>query len=91
MNEIPMPDDDPFLTVKETAAHLRLCEKHIRRLIKRGELTAYSFGTAIRIKREDLDAFVAKRRVTPDKSDNKMNLNIFIFSIYIHYWEFLSV
>lgn len=29
-----------FLTVKEAAAYLRLCDKQIRRLINRGELVA---------------------------------------------------
>ena len=33
-----------FCTVKETAQHLRLCEKQIRRLIERAELPAYRFG-----------------------------------------------
>ena len=41
-----------FLTVKETARYLRLCEKQVRRLIWRGELPAYRFGTALRIKKQ---------------------------------------
>jgi excisionase family DNA binding protein len=50
-------DDDKaeqpgFYTVKETAQHLRLCEKQIRRLIERGELPAYRLGTALRIKKQ---------------------------------------
>ena len=48
-----------FLSVKETAWHLRLCEKQVRRLISRGELPAYRFGTALRIKKEDIDVYVA--------------------------------
>lgn len=62
-------DSAPFLTVKETADYLRVCEKQVRRLIKRGELTAYSFGTAIRIKREDLDAYVTGRRFDPNNGE----------------------
>jgi len=36
-----------FLTVSETAQYRRLCEKQVRRLIWRGELPAYRFGTAL--------------------------------------------
>jgi excisionase family DNA binding protein len=46
-----------FLTVRETAQFLRLCEKQIRRLISRGELPAYRFGIALRIKRQDIEAY----------------------------------
>ena len=38
-----------FYTVSETARHLRLCEKQVRRLIWRGDLPAFRFGTALRI------------------------------------------
>ena len=31
------PEPAAFYTVKETAQHLRLCEKQIRRLIERGD------------------------------------------------------
>ena len=56
-----------FLTVKETATHLRLCEKQVRRLIVRGELPAYQLGTALRISKDDINAYVAARRVNPVK------------------------
>ena len=52
-----------FHTVKETAGHLRLCEKQVRRLISRGELPAYRFGTALRIKRQDIEAYAQARRI----------------------------
>jgi excisionase family DNA binding protein len=54
-----------FYTVKETAWHLRLCEKQVRRVISRGELPAYRFGTALRIKKEDIDAYAEARRIHP--------------------------
>ncbi len=59
-----MPENPDFYTVKETAQHLRLCDKQIRRLIERGELSAYRFGGAIRIKRNDIDDYV-KRSIFP--------------------------
>ncbi len=57
------PEQPGFCTVKEAAQHLRLCEKQIRRLIGRGELPAYRFGTALRIKRQAIDAYAEARRV----------------------------
>ena len=61
------PEPSRFYTVKEAAQHLRLCEKQIRRLIKRGELSAHRFGTALRIKKQDIDDYVEARRVHPIK------------------------
>lgn len=54
-----------FYTVRETARHLRLCEKQVRRLIWRGELKAFRFGTALRIHKADIAAFIASRRFAP--------------------------
>ena len=58
-------EDPCFRTVKETACYLRLCEKQVRRVISRGELPAYRFGTALRIKKEDIDAYAEARRIHP--------------------------
>jgi len=52
-----------FYTVKETARYLRLCEKQIRRLTERGELAAYRFGAAIRIKKKDVDEYVRRNAI----------------------------
>jgi excisionase family DNA binding protein len=41
----------------ETAQYLRLCEKQVRRLIWRGELAAFRFGTALRIKKVDIAVY----------------------------------
>jgi excisionase family DNA binding protein len=57
------PGVQGFHTVKETASYLRLCEKQVRRLIWSGELVAYRFGTALRIKREDIAAYAEARRI----------------------------
>lgn len=56
-------DEPGYCTVKETAQHLRLCEKQIRRLIERGELPAYRFGTAVRIKKKDVDEYVRRNAI----------------------------
>ena len=56
-------DQSEFYTVGETAQYLRLCEKQVRRLIWRGELAAFRFGTALRIHKGDVAAFVTSNRV----------------------------
>jgi excisionase family DNA binding protein len=63
--DLGKPVEPGFRTVKETAWYLRLCEKQVRRLISRGELPAHRFGTALRIKRKDIDAYVETRRTNP--------------------------
>jgi len=66
-NAAPSNPDEPteptLYTVKETARHLHLCEKQVRWLISRGELRAYRFGNALRVKKEDIDAYVAAHQV----------------------------
>jgi excisionase family DNA binding protein len=59
------PESLEFLTVKETARYLRLCEKQVRRLISRDELPAYRFGTALRLKKEHIDAYAEAQRIRP--------------------------
>ena len=54
-----------FYTVKETAWYLHLCEKQVRRLILRGDLPAYRFGAALRIKKQDLDTYAEARKFRP--------------------------
>jgi excisionase family DNA binding protein len=52
-----------FHTVKETAQRLRLCEKQVRRLLASGQLTAYRFGSAIRIQSEDLNRYISQNKI----------------------------
>lgn len=48
-------DCSAFVTIKDAAHHFACSTDTIRRLIARGELKAYRVGTAIRIKRTDLE------------------------------------
>ena len=61
------PEEAEFYTVSETAQYLRLCVKQVRRLIWRGELAAFRFGTALRIHKADIAAYIASRRIRPVK------------------------
>ena len=53
------------LTIREAAAALRLSERTIFRIIRRGELPFVKIGTSLRIMPDDLVAFVQKHRAAP--------------------------
>ncbi len=55
------PAMPPLLTVREAAAHLRVCTALVYRACARGELRYVRVGAAIRIALEDLKAFIATR------------------------------
>jgi excisionase family DNA binding protein len=61
--EVTEPSPLEFLNVSETARYVRLCEKQVRRLIWRGELPAYRFGNALRIKKKDIEAYAEAERI----------------------------
>jgi len=51
-----------LLTVKEAAYKLSLCNRTVRRLIKKGQLPYVRFGRNIRIATKDLERFIAAHR-----------------------------
>jgi excisionase family DNA binding protein len=51
----------PLLTVDETAEHLKVNSKTVRRALKRGELHAHYVGRQIRVSQDDLAAFLSMR------------------------------
>lgn len=48
----------PLLTVAEVAEILRLSERHVRRMIKSGEIPVIRFGTAVRVLRETIETMI---------------------------------
>lgn len=54
-----------FLTVQEVADTMKVSEKTVRRLIKRGNLAAYKLGARgqLRVKECDLESYVEAQRV----------------------------
>ena len=54
-----------LLSVQEVAETIKVSDKTVRRLIKRGTLTAYKIGARgqLRIKENDLEQFVESNRV----------------------------
>lgn len=54
-----------LLTVQEVAEAMRVSEKTVRRLIKRGDLSAYKVGDRgqLRVKEGELDRYLESQRV----------------------------
>ena len=59
--DVGIMDDQTLLTGKDAGLLLRCSERTIRSLIARGLLPAIKIGGATRVRRSDLDAFIAAR------------------------------
>jgi excisionase family DNA binding protein len=53
----------PFFTIATLAKRLQLGERTIRNYVESGEIPSYKFGRARRIDPEDVDSWLARRRV----------------------------
>jgi excisionase family DNA binding protein len=61
---VAVDESDPFLTVDEVAAMLRLNPQTVRNTIERGELAAVRVGPRrVRVRRSALDAWIAESGV----------------------------
>ncbi|MSW71134.1 MAG: helix-turn-helix domain-containing protein [Actinobacteria bacterium] len=58
-----MPQTPILLTIRETAAILRVSMSTIDRMLRRGELPHVKMNYATRILRRDVDAYIESRRV----------------------------
>ena len=54
--------DTPAITVREVAALLRVDEKTVYRLAKRGDLPGFKVAGCWRFKREDINVWVEKQK-----------------------------
>ncbi len=61
-----------LLTVQEVAEVIRVSERTVRRLIKRGDLTAYRVGERgqLRVKEPELERYVDSQRVQVQVPEN---------------------
>ena len=57
-----MPTHQILLTIRETAAELRVSVATIERMLKRGDLARVKIGYATRILRRDIDAYIESHR-----------------------------
>ena len=60
---------DHLLTSEEVADYLRVDVVTVRRLINRGDLTAYHIGNEFRFMKEDVDDFVKRQRVPTGRNN----------------------
>lgn len=51
---------DVILTVSQAAEYLKVCDKTVRRLIASKALSASKVGNSWRIKKEDINSYLAK-------------------------------
>lgn len=51
-----------LMTIAQAAEYLKVCDKTVRRLIKRQELTASKVGRSWRIQKADIDKYLNETR-----------------------------
>jgi excisionase family DNA binding protein len=56
---------DAWMGTVEASEHLGITLRTLYRLIDTGQVPAYKFGRVIRLRREEVDAFIAASRVSP--------------------------
>ncbi len=60
-----MSDDPRWLSTGEAAARLGVNRRTLYRFIDGGELPAYKMGRVIRLRENEVDAFLETRRIQP--------------------------
>lgn len=56
----PAPLEEDVLTVPEVAGYLRVTPKTVYRLVKRGELHGFYVGRVLRLRRADVEKYIAR-------------------------------
>jgi len=59
-----LQDFTPWLSLSEAAGYLGFSEVTLRRWIKAKKITAYKIGRAYQFKKQDLDRFIEKHKVS---------------------------
>jgi excisionase family DNA binding protein len=54
-------NEESFLTVGEVARHLRVSNMTVYRLVKSGQLSAVRVGRGYRVRRSDVERYLARR------------------------------
>ncbi len=58
-----------MLDLESVAQRLNVSVNTVRNLVKRGELPAYRIGNQLRFEEEEVKAYIASRRVTPQNPE----------------------
>lgn len=60
-----MPEPIRWMSTRETAEQLGITLRTLYRFIDEGQIAAYKFGRVIRLKGDDVDAFIEAARIEP--------------------------
>jgi excisionase family DNA binding protein len=60
-----MSTETTWLSTQDAAGRLGITARTLYRFIDRGELPAYRMGRVIRLKADDVDAFIESSRIKP--------------------------
>lgn len=60
-----MADGVRWLSTQETSARLGVTLRTLYRFVDEGQIAAYKFGRVIRIKEDDVEAFIDGARIEP--------------------------
>lgn len=55
-------EEPPFYTPSSLRRRLSISERHMRNLLRSGEIPSYKIGNCVRIDPEDVDSYLARRR-----------------------------
>ena len=59
-----------WLSTREAAGELGITTRTLYRLIDSGQVPAYKFGRVIRLKAEEVEAFVERSRIAPGELEH---------------------
>lgn len=62
-----------FLSIKQAAAQLAVSGRLLYKLVDEGKIASYRIGSAVRISEEDLESYLASRRL--ERKGNKKAAN----------------
>ncbi len=65
-----MPDNEPLLTTRETMQYLNVSRTTLWHMVKTGAIPAYRLGGELRYKKEEIDAYILRNRVSPEEQDD---------------------
>ena len=59
-----------WLSTREAAGELGITTRTLYRLIDSGQVPAYKFGRVIRLKADEVDAFIERSRIAPGELEH---------------------
>ena len=63
--KLPRVSEINWLSTAEAAKHLGITPRTLYRFIDQGDIAAFRFGRVIRLKQQDVDAFIEASKIQP--------------------------